>query len=71
MIVTTKKGQQGDKFTVGLTSAYTMDKVAYMPHFQSEYGTGWEGAYDAVEKYKLGTSLRWSIAPDWDLHFPC
>ncbi len=54
LIVTTKKGQQGDKFTVGLTSAYTMDKVAYMPHFQSEYGTGWEGAYDNVENTNWG-----------------
>lgn len=54
LIVTTKKGQQGDKFTVGLTSAYTVEKVAYMPHFQSEYGTGWEGAYDNVENTNWG-----------------
>lgn len=54
LIVTTKKGQQGDKFTVGLSSAYTVEKVAYMPDFQSEYGTGWEGAYDAVENTNWG-----------------
>lgn len=54
LIVTTKKGQSGEKFTVGLTSAYTVEKVAYMPHFQSEYGTGWEGAYDNVENTNWG-----------------
>jgi outer membrane receptor protein involved in Fe transport len=31
-----------------------MDKVAYMPDFQSEYGTGWEGAYDNVENTNWG-----------------
>jgi TonB-linked SusC/RagA family outer membrane protein len=54
LIVTTKKGKQGDKFIVGLSSAYTVEKVAYMPDFQSEYGTGWEGAYDAVENTNWG-----------------
>ncbi len=54
LIVTTKAGKAGDRFTVGLTSNFTMDKVAYMPHFQSEYGTGWEGAYDNVENTNWG-----------------
>jgi TonB-linked SusC/RagA family outer membrane protein len=54
IIVTTKKGQAGQRFTVGLTSAYTAEKVAYMPKFQSEYGTGWEGAYDAIENTNWG-----------------
>jgi TonB-linked SusC/RagA family outer membrane protein len=54
VIVTTKKGISGKKFTVGLTSSYTAEKVAYMPKFQSEYGTGWEGAYDAVENTNWG-----------------
>ena len=54
IIVSTKKGQAGQKFTVGLNSSYTAEKVAYMPKFQSEYGTGWEGAYDAVENTNWG-----------------
>jgi len=54
LIVTTKKGATNQKFTAGLTSAYTMEKVAYMPDFQSEYGTGWEGAYDAIENTNWG-----------------
>ncbi len=54
IVVTTKKGQAGEKITVGLISSYTAEKVAYMPKFQSEYGTGWEGAYDAVENTNWG-----------------
>ena len=54
LIVTTKAGQAGQKFTVGLNASYTMDKVAYMPDFQTEYGTGWEGAYDNVENTNWG-----------------
>ncbi len=54
IIVSTKRGEAGKKFTVGLITAYTAEKVAYMPKFQSEYGTGWEGAYDAVENTNWG-----------------
>lgn len=54
LIVTTKKGAVSDKVTVGITSSYTMDQVAYMPDFQTKYGTGWEGAYDAVENTNWG-----------------
>ncbi|HAX96390.1 MAG TPA: hypothetical protein DCY35_07715 [Prolixibacteraceae bacterium] len=54
LIVTTKGGKAGQKFTVGLNASYTMDKVAYMPDFQTEYGTGWEGAYDNVENTNWG-----------------
>jgi len=68
IIVTTKRGVAGQKFTVGLISAYTAEKVAYMPKFQSEYGTGWEGAYDAVENTNWGPrfdgTLR-QIGPTW------
>ncbi|MDZ7636013.1 MAG: hypothetical protein U5L72_16895 [Bacteroidales bacterium] len=68
IIVTTKKGQAGEKITVGLISSYTAEKVAYMPDFQTEYGTGWEGAYDAVENTNWGPrfdgTLR-QIGPTW------
>ncbi len=61
LIVTTKKGESGDKFTVGLNSAYTVEKVAYMPDFQTEYGTGWEGAYDPVENTNWGPRFDGTI----------
>ncbi len=54
LIITTKKGAANQRFTVGLNSAYTIEKVAYMPDFQTEYGTGWEGAYDAIENTNWG-----------------
>ncbi len=54
LLVTTKTGTSNQKLTVGISSAYTVEKVAYMPEFQSEYGTGWEGAYDAVENTNWG-----------------
>ncbi len=54
IIVSTKRGQAGQKFTIGLNSTYTAEQVAYMPKFQSEYGTGWEGAYDAIENTNWG-----------------
>ncbi len=53
LIVTTKRGKKG-KLKVGFNFSYTMEKVAYMPDFQSEYGTGWEGAYDNVENTNWG-----------------
>lgn len=68
IVVTTKKGQAGEKITIGINSSYTAEKVAYMPRFQSEYGTGWEGAYDAVENTNWGPrfdgTLR-QIGPTW------
>ncbi|MEN8193804.1 MAG: SusC/RagA family TonB-linked outer membrane protein, partial [Bacteroidota bacterium] len=54
LIVTTKKGRSDEKFTIGLTSTSTFEKVAYMPEFQTEYGTGWQGAYDPVENTNWG-----------------
>ncbi len=54
ILVTTKQGQAGKKVTVGINSAYTIEKVSFMPDFQTEYGTGWEGAYDAVENTNWG-----------------
>jgi hypothetical protein len=36
--------------TVGFNSAFTAESVL-PPKFQSQYGTGWEGAYDAVENW--------------------
>ena len=68
ILVTTKKGQAGEKFTVGLISSYTAEKVAYMPKFQTEYGSGWDGAYDPVAGTNWGPrfdgTLR-QIGPTW------
>jgi len=54
VIVVTKQGKAGEAFRVGINSAFTFEKVAYMPKFQSEYGTGWQGAYDNIENTNWG-----------------
>ncbi len=54
LIVVTKKGTLSEKLTVGLNSSVTFEKVAYMPDFQDQYGTGWAGAYDNVENTNWG-----------------
>ena len=54
LIVTTKRGKTDEKFTVGLNSTSTFETIAYMPEFQTEYGTGWQGAYDPVENTNWG-----------------
>jgi TonB-linked SusC/RagA family outer membrane protein len=54
LIITTKKGSKGGKFTVGLNSVATFESVAYMPDFQTQYGTGWQGVYDPIENTNWG-----------------
>ncbi|UPS90323.1 SusC/RagA family TonB-linked outer membrane protein [Bizionia sp. M204] len=54
LLVTTKTGRSGDRFTVGINSSYTIEEVAYMPDFQTQYGTGWQGAYDPYENTNWG-----------------
>ncbi|MCB2195158.1 MAG: SusC/RagA family TonB-linked outer membrane protein [Bacteroidetes bacterium] len=73
LIVTTKSGKGADKFTVGINSSYTMEKVAYMPDFQTEYGTGWEGAYNPVENTNWGPRFDGQmrlIGPDFPDDYP-
>ncbi|WP_299254071.1 SusC/RagA family TonB-linked outer membrane protein [uncultured Lacinutrix sp.] len=54
LIITTKKGENNSKFKVGLRSTSTFTEVAYMPEFQTEYGTGWQGEYDTIENTNWG-----------------
>ncbi|OUR91386.1 hypothetical protein A9Q87_10520 [Flavobacteriales bacterium 34_180_T64] len=54
VIVTTKRGKAGEGFRVGISSAATFENVAYMPRFQNEYGTGWQGEYDNIENTNWG-----------------
>lgn len=59
VIVTTKNGStlEGDGFTIGLNSSTTFEEVAYMPDFQDNYGTGWQGVYDPVENTNWGPAF--------------
>ncbi|MBI9055838.1 MAG: SusC/RagA family TonB-linked outer membrane protein [Bacteroidales bacterium] len=61
VIVTTKSGKGAEKFTVGVNSSFSMTQVAYMPDFQSEYGTGIDGAYNPVENTNWGPRFDGTI----------
>ncbi|MDA3892369.1 MAG: SusC/RagA family TonB-linked outer membrane protein [Salinivirgaceae bacterium] len=54
VIVTTKSGNKNNRFTVGYSNASTFETVAYMPDFQTEYGTGWDGEYNNIENTNWG-----------------
>jgi len=53
IIVETKTGNKAKAFRVGISNVTTFEKVAYMPHFQSEYGSG-AGTYDNIENMNYG-----------------
>ncbi|MCK7591947.1 SusC/RagA family TonB-linked outer membrane protein [Subsaxibacter sp. CAU 1640] len=61
LIVTTKKGKYGEAITVGVNTTLTFEDVAYMPDFQTEYGTGWQGAYDPIENTNWGPRFDGTI----------
>ena len=55
LVVTTKKGQRDQKFTIGLQSTTSFESVAYMPAFQNEYGMGFNGVdYNPIENTNWG-----------------
>lgn len=54
LMVVTKRGNTAKKFTAGITHNTTVETVAYMPDFQTEHGTGWEGEYNNIENTNWG-----------------
>ncbi|WP_185956512.1 SusC/RagA family TonB-linked outer membrane protein [Changchengzhania lutea] len=54
IIINTKQGKAGDGFRVGVSTAATFENVAWMPEFQSEYGSGLNGIYDPIENLNWG-----------------
>jgi hypothetical protein len=51
----------------GFNSAFTAESVAYLPKFQSQYGTGWK-AHDAVEN-TIGDLVMMVQNNKWDQLF--
>jgi TonB-linked SusC/RagA family outer membrane protein len=43
IIITTKNGKDSRKLGVDFSTSMSMDKVAYLPKFQNQYGGGWNG----------------------------
>jgi TonB-linked SusC/RagA family outer membrane protein len=57
LIVNTKRGDIGEKITVGLNSSYTIEEVSFMPDMQESYGIGWQGVYDPYENTNWGPAF--------------
>jgi len=57
LIVNTKRGDLGEKITVGINTSYTIEEVSFMPDMQESYGTGWQGAYDPYENTNWGPAF--------------
>lgn len=57
VIVKTKQGKKSEKITVGVNSTLTIDEVSFMPEFQNEYGSGWQGDYDPIENTNWGPAF--------------
>lgn len=72
LIVTTKKGGEGTGITVQYNHSTTFEEVAYMPDFQTKFGTGWDGEYNPVENTNWGPRFDGQprrIGPDFPANY--
>lgn len=63
IMVTTKRGVEGDKFNVTVNSSYDVQQVAYLPERQTRYGAGWDGVYYSYENGGWGPEMDGSMVP--------
>lgn len=63
IMVTTKKGTEGEKFKVTINSSYDVQQVAYLPERQTRYGAGWDGTYYSYENGGWGPEMDGSMVP--------
>ncbi|MFC7774184.1 SusC/RagA family TonB-linked outer membrane protein [Flavobacterium sp. GCM10027622] len=61
VVVTTKKGAQNDKFTVGINTSVDFEEINFVPERQQRYGQGWYGAWDPQENGGWGELFDGSI----------
>jgi TonB-linked SusC/RagA family outer membrane protein len=54
LVVTTKSGTQGGELQVGIKNTTTFNEVAFVPDFQTKFGTGIDGAYVPYENTNWG-----------------
>jgi len=62
-IVTTKKGAEGDKFSVQVNSSTSFEDIAYIPQRQTRYGQGWNGTHVSYENGGWGPEFDGQIVP--------
>ncbi len=56
ILITTKKGNKGEKFSVDFSSSVGFDNITNMIDLQNEYAQGWSGGYDDPS---TGSSTSW------------
>jgi TonB-linked SusC/RagA family outer membrane protein len=61
VVVTTKKGAQNDKFTVGVNTSMDFEEINFIPERQQKYGQGWYGSWDPQENGGWGEPFDGSI----------
>jgi len=54
IIVTTKKGAKGGKFTVDIKSALSYTEISFLPQRQDRFGQGYQGDWDWTEQTSWG-----------------
>jgi len=72
LIVTTKQGDH-DGLKVKYNHSTTWREVAYMPDFQSKFGSGWDGVYTPGENTNWGPRFDGQmrrIGPDFPADYP-
>lgn len=63
IMVTTKRGVEGEKFSVTVNSSYDVQEVSYLPVRQTRYGAGWDGVYYSYENGGWGPEMDGSMVP--------
>ena len=63
IVVTTKRGTAGGKFTVNVTNATDFSSVSYLPQKQLRYGQGWSGLHAVQENGSWGPEFDGSMQP--------
>jgi TonB-linked SusC/RagA family outer membrane protein len=67
IVVTTRKGVRGNRPVITVSNTTTVDKVAYMPEFQTRFGSGSSedangfGIYDPIENQCYGPEFDGSV----------
>ncbi len=69
IVITTKKGTRDGKPTVTVSQTTQMERVSFLPDFQSRFGSGssvdmfGNGVYDPIENQQYGPEFDGSIVP--------
>ncbi|MDC6483877.1 SusC/RagA family TonB-linked outer membrane protein [Cyclobacteriaceae bacterium] len=65
ILITTKKGTQGQGLGVKYSGSFTFENPLVMPDIQNEYGQGSNGSYDVLNQFSWGPKLTGQTVTDW------